>query len=449
MDSQLGGCVMKRLTVLIALLSLLLAGCQQAITLPTTGDYVSGMESYDRAFVGLMEKREIPGGALAVIENGQLLLARGYGFANVEQEEPVRPESLFRIASVSKPITAVAILKLVEDGRLSLDTRAFILLDDLHPPDDKDVDPRIYSITIRHLLEHSGGWDANRSFDPMFMTNEIAQEMGVPAPADRVTIVRFMLGQSLDFDPGSQYAYSNFGYCVLGRIIEEVTNQTYEDYVTSQILEPMGIEQMHLGRSLLSGRYLDEVHYYDYEGATLSSSVFPDMSELVPWPYGGFHLEAMDAHGGWVGSVIDLARFVSAVDSTNPSTILNSDTLAIMLSRPTPPLWEGESHYYGLGWRVRPAGNSANWWHTGSMPGTSAVLYRSSSGLAWVALFNTRPNTQGDEFLVDVITTMGRAAIMNKLSRIFPVLLVILAGVGTILVVRVWKRNKKDKPIES
>jgi N-acyl-D-amino-acid deacylase len=216
---------MGKKEILFALLALLLAGCQRTSTLPTTGEVTPGMDSYDRAFARIMKKWAIPGGALAVIADGRILLARGYGLADVERNDPVQPESLFRIASLSKPVTAVAILKLVEEGRLSLDTEVFRLLDDLEPPAGAAVDPRIYSITIRHLLEHSGGWDANQGFDPMFASQEIAEAMGAPEPVDSKTVIRFMLGQPLDYDPGSRYAYANFGYCVLGRVIERVTGQ--------------------------------------------------------------------------------------------------------------------------------------------------------------------------------------------------------------------------------
>jgi N-acyl-D-amino-acid deacylase len=200
---------------------------------------------------------------------------------------------------------------------------------------------------------------------------------------------------------------------------------------------------MRLGRSLLSDRQPGKVRYYDYEGAPPAESVFPDASGRVPWPYGGFHLEAMDAHGGWIASAVDLAHFVSALDGSHPSPILEPETLDAMLSRPAAPLWEGRSDYYGLGWRVRPARDSANWWHTGSLPGTSAVLYRTSGGLAWVALFNTRPNAPGDAFLVELIGAMGRAAIADKLRWGSLALLAVLGSVATLVIVRVRKRKMK------
>jgi CubicO group peptidase (beta-lactamase class C family) len=350
-------------------------------------DNSSSMASYNRVIEQLMEKWGIPGGSIAVSKDGRLVLAKAYGTADRERNLPVQPESLFRIASVSKTITAVAVLKLVEEGKLDLEAKAFKLLDNLKPPSGKAVDPRIYNITIRQLLQHSAGWDGDKSFDPMFSPTKAAVEVGATQPATSDTIVRYMLGQQLDFDPGSQYAYSNFGYCVLGRIIEKVTGQSYYDYVMDNILRPAGATSMRLGKSLENERYDGEVRYYDYEGAPMALSVFPG-SLIVPWPYGGFDIEAMDAHGGWIATATDLLRFVTALDG---GKLIKSDSLAVMVSHPAAPLWQGSSYYYGMGWLVRPSGVSANWWHTGSLPGTYSIVVRTSNGFAWAALFNTRP----------------------------------------------------------
>ena len=338
-----------------------------------------------------MEKWEIPGGAVAVVKDGKLVLARGYGLADVECDEPVQPDSLFRIASISKPITAVTLLKLVEEGRLDLDAESFGVLEHLQAPAGTTTNSRTYDITIRQLLQHSGGWDRDRSFDPMFIPERAARKVGATEPASCETIIRFMLGQPPEYDAGTQYAYSNFGYCTLGRVIEKVTRQSYDEYVRSQVLEPMGITRMRIGGTLLDGRAAGEVRYYDYTGARSAHSVFPDVSGRVPWPYGGFYLEAMDAHGGWIASAIDLMRFVSAVDGSRPPAFLQPETLSLMVSRPKPPLWEGTSYYYGMGWLVRPIRNDANWWHTGSLPGTTSIIVRTHHGLAWAVLFNSRP----------------------------------------------------------
>jgi len=424
---------MKNAFQSLTLVCMFVVGCQPVKSIPSTGSYEPGMGWFDRAMIRLMEKWDIPGGALAMIRDGEILLARGYGYANTETEELVQPDSIFRIASISKPITAVAVLKLVEDGRLDLDMSAFQILDDFQPPEGVEMDPRIDEITIRHLLEHTGGWDSSASPDPMFMAREIAEELGTPPPADCPNIMRYMLGQPLDFDPGSQYAYSNFGYCVLGRIVEKVSGQTYEEYVRTNILAPAGINGMHLGHSLSQDRYPREVQYYSTE-LDFTDSVFPEISEPVPWPYGGFYLEAMDAHGGWIASAVELVLFASALESTNPSAILNSNSLSLIFSRP-------ESTQFAYGWKIRPVGKSAQWWSIGSIPGSSAILYRRSDGLIWAALFNTYPSTENDEFLVDVITTMGKAAVLDEILWGSLITLVVLTFVGVLF------RNRRQKVV--
>jgi len=436
---------MRKIRFQIILIVLLLVGCQRDTSIPTTGDYQFSMGRFDRIMIQLIEKWDMPGGALAVVQDGEILLARGYGYADIKNEELVQPDSLFRIASISKPITAAAVLKLVEEGKLDLDTPAFQLLDDLQPPEGADVDQRIDEITVRHLLEHAGGWDRNISFDPMFMAREIAKEMGVPPPANCPTIIRYMLGQPLDFNPGSQYAYSNFGYCVLGRVIEKVSGQPYETYVQTAILEPIGIDEMRLGHSLLEDHAEGEVHYYARE-PDQTESVFPEGRKPVSWPYGGFYLEAMDAHGGWIASATDLARFASALEDGNPQAILNSQSLELMLSRPEIPIWEGVSNYYALGWQVRPSMMSATLWHAGSLPGTTTMLYRTSDGLVWAALFNSHPDTSEDEFFVDLITEMGQAAFLDEILLCSGILLVCVIGIMLLIMLkRKRRRSGKDE----
>lgn len=213
----------------------------------------------------------------------------------------------------------------------------------------------------------------------------------------------------MDFDPGSRFAYSNFGYCILSRIIEKVTGQSYQNYVNNQILIPLGITQARIGRSLIDERVKNEVRYYDFPSALASQSVFPNISGLAPTPYGGFYLEAMDSHGGWITSAIDLVRFAVALEGSKSPNLLKPETAKTMVSRPQPPLWVGTPYYYGTGWLVRPVSNDANWWHTGSLPGTATILVRTNNGFVWAALFNSRP-TNGGNFLLEVDNALWKAA---------------------------------------
>lgn len=353
------------------------------------------LPSFDREMENFMKARNVPGGSLAIVKDGRLVYARGYGLADRERKIAATPKTLFRIASISKPFTAVAVMKLVQEGRLKLDDKAFERID-LEPVVrfGKKPDPRLREITVRQLLHHTGGWDRDESFDPMFRSDRIAQTVGVERPADAHAVIRYMLGQSLDFDPGARYAYSNFGYCVLGRIIEKLTARTYEDFVVANVLKPLGIAGMRIGRTLDGQQAEGEARYY-MPGDSKATSVFARRPGRVPQPYGGFHLEAMDAHGGWIASAVDLARFAAALDAPGKLSVLNAESMRALYHPPAPPVARTDGKldpwYYGLGWMVRPTrSGKANYWHGGSLPGTNTLLVRRWDGLSWAVLFNQR-----------------------------------------------------------
>jgi CubicO group peptidase (beta-lactamase class C family) len=354
-------------------------------------------EAFDEEMAAFMQPRGVPGGAVAVVKNRRLVLAKGYGWADRERKIAVEAESLFRIASISKTITAVAVLQLVESGRLELDARAFEVLGMNLA---KGADARLALITVRQLLHHTGGWDRAKSFDPMFRAREIAKSFDLPSPARPEAVIRYMLGQRLDTDPGSAYAYSNFGYCVLGRIIEKLTGIPYDAYVKEKVLVPAGIHAMRIGASLRAGQAPGEVCYYTPKEST-GPSVFDGPPNRVPTPYGGFHLEAMDAHGGWIASVVDLVRFATLLDDPAHSPLLRRETFDLLYSPPAAPVSHKDDgaladHYYACGWDVRPVGSAgrANYWHSGSLPGTSTLLVRRHDGLTWAVCFNQRSDNK-------------------------------------------------------
>jgi N-acyl-D-amino-acid deacylase len=126
------------------------------------------LEAYDELLADFMRAHKPPGAALAMTYHGRLVYARGFGHADLEKQESVRPASLFRIASVSKPFTSAAVMHLIEKGRLKLDERVFpILRLEPHLEQDAHLDPRWHEITVRHCLQHTAGWDRGKSFDPM------------------------------------------------------------------------------------------------------------------------------------------------------------------------------------------------------------------------------------------------------------------------------------------
>jgi CubicO group peptidase (beta-lactamase class C family) len=357
-----------------------------------TGLYVPQLARFDAAMLKLMSDYNVPGGQLTITSQGRLVYNRGFGFANTATQDSVYPNSIFRIASVSKTVTAVACMKLFEQGLLNLDAKVFgsggILNDAIY---QNILDPLNTTITVRMLLQHSGGWDRNISGDIMFDAYNIATTMGVVSPPSPSVVIQYVLSHKLlDFTPGTQYQYSNFGFCVLGRIIEKITGQTYADYIQNDILNPLGITDMQLGFNLLANQLPNEVNYYD---ATYYYSVYNN-STIVPAPYGAFNLEFMDSHGGWVASCEDLLKLVCAFDrfNTRPD-ILSTATIDTMIQPSV------NNPNYGCGIAVNA---SNNWWHDGSLPGTTSEFVRYGDGqLNWAILLNTRDQAGNINSAVD------------------------------------------------
>lgn len=374
---------------------------QKAAYNVAAGPHDKRFANYDRSMRLFMQEHRVPGASIAVTDKGRVVFARGYGYGDIGAGEQVTPETLFRIASISKPITAVAILQLVEQSKLKLDDPLLTVLDyDARIKDAADqFDQRWHEITIRHLLEHRGGWDRDQSFDAMFRSVPFAERVGMPPPANQAAVIEVMLSQSLDFDPGERYAYSNFGYCLLGRVIEKLTDQTYENYVQKHVLAPIGITQMQIGSSRLPGRADRETRYY---APGIGESVFAeDLGKSVPWPYGGWNLEAMDSHGGWIASATDLAKLASAFDAPDHCVILSRPSIDLMYRRPPGLAGHDEDgkekeRYYSLGWSNRAVSDGKNnHWHGGSLNGTSTIMIRRHDGKNFVALLNTRSSPTG------------------------------------------------------
>ena len=400
--------------ILLSTLPLAAHPDKQAEPLPVTGVPAPELASLDELLLAFLRENEIAGASLAITKEGRLVYARGFGWADPDGQVKVSPTSLFRIASISKPITAVAILMLIERGKLKLDDKAFDLIA-LQPLPGRERDPRLKDITVRHLLEHTAGFDRAKSFDPMFRPVMIAKELDVPPPAQPEHIIRYMLGQPLDFDPGSRHAYSNYGYCVLGRIIERVSGQAYETFVRHEVLKPLGITRTKLGKTLV--RAADEVRYRDAKSRTAPAILGPDFGKPVPAPYGAWHLEAMDAHGGWISSAVDLVRFAAALDRPQQCPILKSASIDAMFARPAGRAGHDDAGqplpaFYSLGWMVRPEGNGRNTWHMGSLDGTATVLMRRHDGVNWVVLFNARSNAR-NEYLGKLIDPLINQAMMK------------------------------------
>lgn len=371
--------------------------------MPVTGEAVPELADFDRVMTELMPKWHLPGGQLAIARDDRLVYNRGFGYASVEDQEPVAPDALFRIASTTKPITTVAILMLVDAGELALDTPVFPLLAYERLP-NAPYDSRLDRITVEQLLVHAGGWNSALGIDPQYQpwTLLASQTLGAEIPAEAETIVRFMVSQPLDFDPGTLSAYSNFGFNVLGRVTEHLSGEPYEQFVRDNVLAPAGIARMAIGGTTLEERFDGEVRYYSPPGLEPRASVFPDEG-YVPVGYGGFYMRSLDAHGGWVASAQDLLRFTLAIDGTRGKALLTPETVTTMETTPRPPSAAAGAgnveDSLGLGWNSLPRGDGYEWSHAGALEGSNASwLVRKPDGTSLAVVFNSLPEEYGAFF---------------------------------------------------
>lgn len=353
-----------------------------AFSLKIDNSYSDYTSTYgiDKTVNKFLDDWHIRGASVAITKDEKLVYAKGFGTSNKEIGEVVKPGHLFRIASVSKLITAVAVMKLYENGKISLDEKVFgengILNDSIFLT---YKDKRIEDITVRHLLNHTAGW-SRYSGDPMFNSLYIARKMDVEVPASIEHVIEFTLSRRLNYSPGSRYSYSNFGYGLLGKIIEKKSGMPYQDYVVFSILKPLDIHDMHIGNSYFHEKYPNEVKYYNNGRSQKVYSINGD-GTLVPAFYGGNNLELLGPAGGWVASAPELIKLITAIDGfPGQPDILKQETLEMMVD----PDLSGKGLY---GWRG--SDQFGNWWRTGYLTGSSALVVRQKGNINWVILLNT------------------------------------------------------------
>ncbi len=347
-----------------------------------------------RQITRFMERAALKGVSIAVTKNEKLVYARAFGYANVEEQVECEPEHLFRIASVSKLITAVGIMKLVETGKMGLYDPVFGEKGYFNEPEYLDIkDPNLKKITILHLLNHTSGWTQWYG-DPMFNPLIIASKVGDDPPATLDSYLKFVISRRLHYPPGTAYNYSNMAYMFLGAIIEKVTGMKYADYIRYKILFPNGIYDMYLAGNFYHERKPNEVKYYEPYGAIRVRSYLGNAKQ-VPKSYGGNDVMLLGAAGGWIASAPELARFISLIDGFNDvPDILSPESIALMTGKIGNP----------LGWKET---NGGYWMRTGSFAGTAAMLYRKPDGMTWVFLSNTS-NWKGPDFSDDIKHIMNR-----------------------------------------
>lgn len=337
------------------------------------------MAAFDRTVERFLKRWEIMGASIAIMKDGKLLYCKGFGWADKEQNVPTEVKHIFRIASISKLITATGIMKLYESGKLSLDDKVFgetgILCDSMF---SNIKDARIKQITVEHLLRHQGGYSI-RAGDPLFNEVSVARQLGVQPPVSFDDMVRYAAETRLRYRPGAGNMYSNLGYVVLSKVIEKVSGMPYETFIQDSILHPIGCWDMHIGYSFYEKRYPNEVRYYE-PADTEPVELFDGSGQLVPRCYGGCDLQVLSGAGGWVASPTELMKFITAIDPEDSKPdILQAKTIAYMT--------ETDKARYPIGWMQTTV--SDDWKRTGSLSGSSAMLKRQHDGFTWVFITNT------------------------------------------------------------
>ncbi len=378
----------RALAALVALIPL----CAQAQTVPETFD-----ECPPAAQTVLRSARSefsLTGIALAMSTGGTLNCAGAVGLASAAEARAMRPTTMMRIGSISKPITAMAIMRLREEGRLSLDDRIVDHLADLAPAGGP-ADARWGRVTLRNLLQHALGWDRAIGGEPIQNSRAISAALGIRGPATSSDVTRWLFRQSLHFEPGTRYAYTGVAYAMLALVVERVSGLPYERYTRETLLEPLGIRtSMRVGRTLPEGRsqpanpLRHEAVYHQPAGTPLGPSVFPWVSGPVPDPYGQWYNESLEGSGGWVATAPTLVRFIDAVfGRPGRPAMFSPSTLAEIQARPS-FIPADATNWIGLGWQVIPvpAGNRIRF--AGGLRGTMSVVYHLPNGRSYAYITN-------------------------------------------------------------
>lgn len=349
-------------------------------TLTNAASEIEALRPLDAEIGRFMAKWSLRGVGFAVTRNDSLLYARGYGYADEEAGSPMTPTTGVRIASASKLVTAVAIMKMCRDSLLTLDTPVFgptgVLSDSTYTQAIRDS--LVYNITIDHLLTHTGGF-SGRAGDPMFSQLDLIKAHKLDSAPRFDELARLVIARQLGTEPGLVYNYSNFGYLLLSLVIEKISGQSYWDYVQQHVLAPIGAGGFHAAGNYYADRAPDEARYYAPDKKLVDE--FTGSGRQVPRVYGGSDIEGLMGGGGWVASAPGLARLVAAIDGRDGvRDILGSGSIAMMT--------EYDS--------IQPAARGWNyitddgaWVRTGTLYSSHVLIKQFPDGECWIMVTNT------------------------------------------------------------
>ncbi len=307
----------------------------------------------DASITSLMQRYDgqVPGASLLVLKDGQPVVERGFGLANLEDRVPASPETNYRLASVSKQFTAASILLLAEDGKLKLDDPVKRWLPSLPAAAD--------AITIRHLLSHTSGLIDYEDVMPAEPKGQLHD----------IDVLRILEGQDRTyFAPGTSYRYSNSGYALLALIVGKASGQDFASFLRQRIFLPLGMADtvaLEEGISTVVNRaygYSETAGGWERTDQSPTSAVLGD--------------------GGIYSSIKDLARWDAALYDER---LLRKSSLDLAFSHATPTN-EPDVPYYGFGWRI----NGGAVWHSGESIGFRNVIVRYPGEKLTVILLSNR-----------------------------------------------------------
>ena len=340
---------------------------------------VQELAGLDRKMKNYLRKWFIKGGSLAIMRNDSLVYAKGYGWAEEEKEIPMTPGHIMRMASVSKLITAVGVMVLQDKGMLSIKDTVFGPSGILQGTqlDSLIKDKNCHKITVEHLLRHQAGFYR----DPLFSSRDIMHLMQLDHAPEADDYFRFVLPKKLRFQPGEWQRYSNFGYLLLSRIIEEVSGKSYEDFIKEDVLRPAGVYDMHIAGIYYDDKRENEVRYYTHEGDGKFIEEYNNSGRIVERCYGGNNIPMLSGAGAWCGSPAELARLVASIDGRNEvPDIISKEAVEEMTGY-------YDKDTFSLGWNdTHPA---KGWSRTGTLSGTTALVKYFPDGECWILITNS------------------------------------------------------------
>ena len=303
-------------------------------------------------------------GSTLIGENGRILYQTNFGYAKIDKKTPITDGTLFPLASISKPFTAVAILQLKEQGKLRLDDPLANYLKNFPYP----------TITIRQLLSHTAGLpDKEAVFDPLIANNPdriIGLDDVMPA------VIAYQKTNSLLFKPGDKWAYSSIGYSLLALLVQQLSGMSFADYVHRNIFMPAGMKnsyiQTNLSQAAESNRTVNYIYNNHFEMKLEQADKLPDRRE---WTY---NLTGLMGGNNVVSSAPDLFRFDQALYSNvllKPETLEEAFTPVKLNNGENNKAVPGTS--CGLGWFIfDDTSNGKIVWHSGSVPGVTTLFVR-------------------------------------------------------------------------